>query len=205
MIKLIGLNLLPYREVARQKKKEAFNRLMLLCGLVGLVLAGVIWFALSQMISNQQDRNRTLQENIEILNKEIKEVDQLEQRRDEFLARKQKIEELQNDRYKAAMIFNDLNRLMPDGTFLTHIQSKDGKDYEFTGVALNDRKVAQFMDALPSTGLFKVPDLVGIKTDKGVQVFTIRTSLVRSENDAVKSEDKKDNKGKKDKKKGKGK
>lgn len=205
MIKLIGLNLLPYREVARQKKKEAFNRLMLLCGLVGLVLAGVIWFALSQMIDNQQDRNRTLQENIEILNKEIKEVDQLEQRRDEFLARKQKIEELQNDRYKAAMIFNDLNRLMPDGTFLTHIQSKDGKDYEFTGVALNDRKVAQFMDALPSTGLFKVPDLVGIKTDKGVQVFTIRTSLVRSENDAVKSEDKKDNKGKKDKKKGKGK
>ena len=201
MIKLIGLNLLPYREVARQKKKEAFNRLMLLCGLVGLVLAGVIWFALSQMISNQQSRNSTLQEHINILDKEIEDVKQLEQRRDEFLARKEKIEELQNDRYKAAMIFNDLNRLMPDGTFLTNIYSKNGTDYEFTGVALNDRKVAQFMDALPSTGLFKVPDLVGIKTDKGVQVFTIRASLVKAGN----SENKAKAEIKKSKKKGKGK
>lgn len=179
MIKLIGLNLLPYRELARQEKQKEFNRLMLLSLLVGILLAGAIWFLLGQTISNQDDRNQLLQTNIDQLNKEIKEVENLEKQKQEFLARKQKIEELQNERYKAAMVFNDLNTIMPDGVYLTQIQSTDGKGYTITGRALSDSKVAMLMRSLPSTGLFATPELVGIKTNNGAQEFTLRTMLVQ--------------------------
>ncbi|MBR0129342.1 MAG: PilN domain-containing protein [Neisseriaceae bacterium] len=177
MIKLIGLNLLPYREVERKKKQDAFKRLMLMCLLAGIVAAGVVWFLLSQAISNQESRNEMLSENIKQLEKQIEEVDALEQRKREFLARKEKIEELQHERFQVAMMFNDLNRLMPEGAYLTHIQSNDGKTYNLTGVALSDSKVASFMRALPSTGVFSTPQLVEIKTEQGVQRFTISSKL----------------------------
>ncbi len=186
MIKLIGLNLLPYREIARQKKKAEFNRMMIAAMILGFVLAGAGWFLLNSLIDDQESRNQTLRDGINELKEKIKQVEELEQRRDEFLARKKKIEELEDERYKAAMIFNDLNRLMPEGTFLTHIQSKDGTQYSFTGVALSDSKVAAFMRSLPSTGLFEEAKLVEIKTEKGVQVFTVETKLVRAVSTKIK-------------------
>lgn len=182
MIKLIGLNLLPYREIERKKKLDAFKRFMWLCVLAGVVAAGVVWFLLSQAISNQNDRNGFLGTEIEKLNKEIEEVDKLEQRKREFIARKEKIEELQHERFQVAMMFNDLNRIIPEGVFLTHIQSNDGKTYNLTGAALSDSKVASFMRSLPSTGVFSVPQLVEIKTEKGVQKFTISSKLVNKAN-----------------------
>ena len=178
MIKLIGLNLLPYREIERKKKLDAFKRFMLMSVLAGIVAAGVVWFLLSQAIGKQEDRNQLLKTNIAELDKQIKEVEELEQRKREFIARKEKIEELQHERFQVAMMFNDLNRIMPEGAFLTHIQSNDGKTYNLTGVALSDSKVAAFMRSLPSTGVFSVPQLVEIRTEKGVQKFTISSKLV---------------------------
>ena len=178
MIKLIGLNLLPYREIERKKKLDAFKRFMLMCLLAGVIAAGVVWFLLSQAISNQEGRNQFLKDNIVELDKQIKEVEALEQRKREFIARKEKIEELQHERFQVAMMFNDLNRIMPEGVFLTHIQSNDGKTYNLTGAALSDSKVASFMRSLPSTGVFSTPQLVEIKTEKGVQKFTVSSKLV---------------------------
>lgn len=182
MIKLIGLNLLPYREIERKKKLDAFKRFMLMCVLAGIIAAGVVWFLLNQAISNQEDRNGFLQAEIAKLDEEIKEVEELEKRKQQFIARKEKIEELQHERFQIAMMFNDLNRLMPEGAFLTHIQSSDGKTYNLTGVALSDSKVASLMRSLPSTGVFSVPQLVEIKTEKGVQKFTISSRLVNKAN-----------------------
>ena len=182
MIKLIGLNLLPYREIERKKKLDAFKRFMWLCVLAGVIAAGVVWFLLSQAISNQDSRNDMLTQNIKQLDEQIKEVEKLEQRKREFIARKEKIEELQHERFQVAMMFNDLNRIMPEGVFLTHIQSNDGKTYNLTGAALSDSKVASFMRSLPSTGVFSVPQLVEIKTEKGVQKFTVSSRLVSKAN-----------------------
>ena len=178
MIKLIGLNLLPYREIERKKKLDAFKRFMLMCLVAGVVAAIVVWFLLSQAIGNQEGRNKFLKDNIVELDKQIKEVEALEQRKREFIARKEKIEELQHERFQVAMMFNDLNRIMPEGVFLTHIQSNDGKTYNLTGAALSDSKVASFMRSLPSTGVFSTPQLVEIKTEKGVQKFTVSSRLV---------------------------
>lgn len=179
MIKLIGLNLLPYRDWERQKKKAAFNQWMAIAAVLGVVLAGSVWFLLSQAISNQEDRNQLLKSGIAELDQKIKDVELLELQKKEFLKRKQKIEELQNERYKAAMILSDLNTMMPEGVYLTRIESKDGKAYILTGRALNDNKVAMLMRSLPTTGLFEAPELIGIKTSDGAQEFNLRVGVVQ--------------------------
>ena len=185
MIKLIGLNLLPYREIAQQKKQEEFNRLMVLSLLVGVILAGAVWLFLGQTINNQESRNQLLKDNIAKLDEEIKEVENLEQKKKDFLARKQKIEELQNERYVAAMMLNDLNTLLPDGAYLTKIESKESKEkggivtYELVGNALSDSKVATFMRSLPSTGVFQTPSLNLITTKGSAQEFKLNVKLVK--------------------------
>ncbi|MBQ9619326.1 MAG: pilus assembly protein PilP, partial [Neisseriaceae bacterium] len=115
MIKLIGFNLLPYREIARQKQRDAFNKLLALFTILSLLAAGTIWFALNTTINQQESRNQYLRDENAKLDKEIEEVKSLEQRKKDFIARKQKIEELQNERYVVAIMFKDFNTLDPDG------------------------------------------------------------------------------------------
>lgn len=178
MIRLTALNLLPYREMERERKQKEFNRLMILFVALGFVFFAAAYLLLGQMIGNQQNRNEFLKQNISQLDVEIAEVKDLQQKKKAFLIRKQKIEELQNERFKAAMVLNDLNALMPEGVYLLRIESSDGKTYTLTGRALSDNKVAMLMRSLPSTGLLSSPVLVGIKTNGGAQEFVLRTTLL---------------------------
>ncbi|MBO7081874.1 MAG: PilN domain-containing protein [Neisseriaceae bacterium] len=178
MIKLIEFNLLPYREIARQKQRDAFNKLLALFAILSLLAAGTIWFALNTAINQQESRNQYLRDENAKLDKEIEEVKSLEQRKKDFIARKQKIEELQNERYVVAMMFNDLNTLVPDGAYLKEIKPiQDG--YKIIGNALSDNKVAMFMRSLPSTGIFQTPNLKNIKSKDGVQEFELDVKMVK--------------------------
>ena len=178
MIQLTRVNLLPYREEERLQKQKQFQRLLLLGGLGGLVASGLIYTMLGQAISGQEDRNQMLEQEINILNKQIAEVNQLKAEKASFLARKQKVEELQNQRFRAAKILDDLNLMMPDGTYLTAIKSDQTNGYTFTGRAISDNKIAMLMRALPSTGIFQQPELQSIRKLDDAQEFTLKAALV---------------------------
>ncbi len=178
MIQLTRVNLLPYREEERLQKQKQFQRLLLLGGLGGLVASGLIYTMLGQAISGQEDRNQMLTQEISVLDKQIAEVNQLKAEKASFLARKQKVEELQNQRFRAAKILDDLNLMMPDGTYLTVIKSDQANGYTFTGKAISDNKIAMLMRALPSTGVFQQPELQSIKKMDDAQEFTLKAALV---------------------------
>ena len=101
-----------------------------------------------------------------------------------FLERKQKVEELDNKRFEGARIVDTVNQLVPEGAYLTAIQNIGGSDatisntYTLVGKAISDNKVAMFMTALPSTGVFDIPKLDSInKTDNG-QEFKVTANLL---------------------------
>lgn len=103
---LIKINLLPYREIEAQNKKKAFERLLILGALVGLALAALVYFSLSSAISLQNGRNESLEAGIQQLDNELKEIKGLQERKRQFLARKQKIEELDIKRFEGARILD---------------------------------------------------------------------------------------------------
>lgn len=182
MINLIKINLLPYREELNQKKKQKFNVLMAASGIIGIGLSVVAFLGINQAISAQESRNAFLEGEIKILDTAIAEIASLKAEKEDFLAKKQKVEELQSKRFEGAQIIDTLNQLIPEGVFLISVSSSDEKNYEIKGKASSDNRIAMFMKSLPSTMLFEQPELLEIKKTDNGQDFVIKSDLITPKN-----------------------
>ena len=177
MIELTRINLLPYREEIKQRKQQQFKVLMLGAFAVGLGLAAATYLGIDSAISNQEGRNNFLQTEIDRLDRELGEIDKLQQEKEAFLAKKLKVEELQEKRYQAAYILDSLNALTPDNTYLTALEAESSTSYKISGHAVSDNKIAVMMRSLPSTGIFFQPELLSIKKVDNYQEFTLKSSI----------------------------
>ncbi|WNS83532.1 PilN domain-containing protein [Neisseria sp. DTU_2021_1001991_1_SI_NGA_ILE_055] len=177
MIELTRINLLPYREEIKQRKQQQFKILMLGAFAVGLGLAAATYLSIDSAISNQEGRNNFLQTEIDRLDRELGEIDKLQQEKEAFLAKKLKVEELQEKRYQAAYILDSLNTLTPDNTYLTALEAESPTSYKISGHAISDNKIAVMMRSLPSTGIFLQPELLSIKKVDNYQEFTLKSSI----------------------------
>lgn len=177
MIELTRINLLPYREEIKQRKQQQFKVLMLGAFAVGLGLAAATYLGIDSVISNQEGRNNFLQTEIDRLDRELGEIDKLRQEKEALLAKKLKMEELQEKRYQAAYILDSLNALTPDNTYLTALEAESPISYKISGHAISDNKIAVMMRSLPSTGIFLQPELLSIKKVDNYQEFTLKSSI----------------------------
>lgn len=183
---LIKINLLPYREQREAKQKKEFQSIMALGFLLGVLACGAVYMTLQQAVENQESRNSSLQTGIDELQKEIEKIKDLRDEKQKYLARKQKVEELDNKRFDGARIVDGLNQVVPDGAYLTALRGKgaDGsgsgieKEYMLEGEALSDHQVSLLMSALPSTGMFDLPQLGEIKNADDAQSFVLKSTLV---------------------------
>ncbi|WP_165090407.1 PilN domain-containing protein [Neisseria yangbaofengii] len=180
MIELIKINLLPYREEIRQRKKQQFKILMLTALLIGLGLSALAYLSINGAIDSQQGRNTFLESEIKKLDDDLGEIKKLQAEKENFLAKKIKVEELQEKRSQAAYIIDTLNVLTPDNTYLTALEAENPTTYKVTGRAISDNKIAVFMRALPSTGVFSQPELLSIKKVENYQEFTLRVLLTQN-------------------------
>ena len=180
MIPLIQLNMLPYREEQDKQKKAQFTRLMVFSGLVGVGLLVLTYVSLSGMVLNQESRNQQLTDGIAQLDIQIKEVETLEAEKRDFLARKAKVEELENKRFEAARMIDSLNTVAPEGVYLTGIKAKDVSTYTLSGKATSDSKIADFMRVIPSTNVFGQPSLDSINKVESVQEFELTVAVSAS-------------------------
>lgn len=183
----IKVNLLPYRELAEQRQKKQFNTLMVFGLLAGLGVSVLVYGALAGAVSNQEGRNSSLQAGIKILDEEISEIKKLNEQKRNFLERKQKVEELDTKRFEGARILDTLDQITPEGSYLIALEANAAnntrlsKQYVFKGKAVSDNKVALFMTALPSTGVFDQPELLSIKKTDDTQEFSVQARLVEVE------------------------
>ena len=187
MTKLIKINLLPYREEIKQRKRQQFKILMLSSLLIGVGLSAIAYLAINNAISDQESRNAFLEAEITKLDNDLGEIKKLQQEKENFLAKKQKVEELQEKRSQAAYIIDSLNVVIPDNTYITSLDAENPTSYKITGRAISDNKIAMFMRSLPSTGIFMQPELLEIKKIDNYQEFNIK-SMIGSSSIPVKSE-----------------
>ena len=169
--------MLPYREEQDKQKKAQFTRFMIFSGLCGVGLLIFTYVSLSGLILNQESRNQQLTAGIDQLNIQIKEVETLEAEKRDFLARKAKVEELENKRFEAARMIDSLNTVAPEGVYLTGIKAKDVSTYTLSGKATSDSKIADFMRVIPSTNVFGQPSLDSINKVESVQEFELTVAV----------------------------
>ena len=180
MINLIKINLLPYREALQQKRKQQFKALMLVAAAIGVGLAALTYVSIDRMVAAQEARNQFLTTKTQELDKELASIAELQKEKESFLARKQKVEELQNKRFEGAHIVDTINRLVPEGVYLTAVTASGNADaikYEIKGKATSDNRIAMFMRALPSSGLFQQPELSSIKKEDTAQDFVLNVGI----------------------------
>lgn len=187
MTELIKINLLPYREEIKKRKRQQFKILMLSSLLIGVGLSAIAYLAINNAISDQESRNAFLEAEITKLDNDLGEIKKLQQEKENFLAKKQKVEELQEKRSQAAYIIDSLNVVIPDNTYITSLDAENPTSYKITGRAISDNKIAMFMRSLPSTGIFTQPELLEIKKIDNYQEFNIK-SMIGSASIPVKSE-----------------
>lgn len=185
MIEFVKINLLPYREEIKQRKKQQFKVLMLSALLIGAGLLVLTYLTINNAISIQEDRNALLGKEIEKLDKALGEILKLQQEKENFLSKKQKVEELQEKRSQAAYIIDSLNVVTPDNSYLTALEAESSTSYKITGRASSDNKIAMFMRSLPSTGVFAQPELLSIKKIDNYQEFTLKVLLNNSGHPSV--------------------
>jgi type IV pilus assembly protein PilN len=187
---VILINLLPHRELARQRAKDAYNVMLGLAAVLGLIIAGAIYLGYQAAIDRQQSRNAFLAAEDARLDNEIKEITGLRGEIAALEARQQAVESLQANRNLPVHLFNDTMRMLPDGLYLNSLK-QEGPNILFTGVAQSQERVSELLRNLSSNDIewLAKPELIEIKSDqltltpheqRRVYNFTVRAILGRA-------------------------
>ena len=192
---MILINLLPHREAARKRRKEAFQATMFASFLVGLAIAGALYWWFQIMITDQQNKNAFLQQEIKVLEGQIKEIASIEDEIAALRARQKAVEDLQSDRNLPVHLLTELVKQLPDGVYVTAIK-QTGQTITMQGVAQSNERVSELLRNLASnTPWLAKPELAEItassvalsqRDQRRVSAFNLRFQLVRA-SDAQKS------------------
>ena len=159
---MILINLLPHREAARKRRKDAFFVSLGLAALLGGVICGGVYAWYQAQISSQNDKNTFLQAQIKTLENQIKDVANLQNEIAALRARQQAVEDLQSDRNMPVHLMNELVKQLPDGVYVNSLK-QTGVNLAMSGTAQSNERVSELLRALAnnSTWLTK-PELVEI-------------------------------------------
>ena len=160
---MILINLLPYREEKRKRRKTAFFVGLGLAALVGAALVISAYLLLQYLTVEQQRRNQYLSGEIARLETQIKDIANLRGEIEALKSRQRAVEDLQTDRNTPVQLLNELARYAPEGVYLTSIRQAD-KVVTVTGIAQTNERVSEFLrNASRNSEWLERPELVEIK------------------------------------------
>ena len=160
------INLLPWREAQRKERKVAFTAALAGAAVCALLVMGGVYVLYNGMIDAQVRRNELLKAQIKVLDRQIEEINDLEQTKRQFIARMQIIEKLQRSRPEIVHVFDQIVKTLPDGVYLTGV-SQSGDHLKFTGVAQSSTRVSAFMRNIDGSEWMKNPTLEVIQSSQG--------------------------------------
>lgn len=187
------INLLPWREELRRERQRQFINIAVGAA---ILMAGAIVLAhirMSGIIEDQNTRNQFLTQTIAQVDREIKEIEDLEKEKDALLARMKIIQELQGSRSGIVHIFDELAKAIPENIYLIKT-SRAGTEISLEGVADSNDYVSELMRNLNSSAWFTNPKLTVIESNKnefpGASWFQLKISQSVQKDDTDKEADK---------------
>jgi type IV pilus assembly protein PilN len=184
---MIRVNLLPHREERRKRRQQQFGVLAGIFALIGLVVAGSIWFFLDQQVTQQQQNVAYMKGEIAKLDKQIEEIRKIREETASLLAKKQVVEGLQSNRSEPVQLLDQLLRQLPEGVYLKAVKQV-GPKVNVAGYAQSNARVSTLMRNLGASPYLENPELVEIKAvpnpDKSgnrVNEFNMNISIKRAQ------------------------
>lgn len=186
---MILINLLPHREEARKRRREAFFASLGLAALAGGLIAGAVFLWYQTQTTIQRTKNTVLQSEIRRLEGQIKEISTLQQEILALRARQQAVEDLQADRNMPVHLLNELVQQLPDGVFISTVR-QEGQVVTLNGTAQSQERVSELLRNLGNNSPWLTkPELVEITAGnvalsarevRKVANFSLKVRLLRS-------------------------
>ena len=189
---MILVNLLPHREERRKRRKAAYFAGIGLSAAAGILIAGLWYVVLQQMMSVQQERNAFLVTETKKLEAQIKDVATLKAEIASLKARQKAVEDLQVDRNVPVHVLNELVRQTPEGIYFTSVR-QDGNALTVSGIAQTNERVSEFLrNTNNQSDWLSNPQLVEIKVSgakaqdqKRLFDFSMRLTIKRPQDRAA--------------------
>jgi type IV pilus assembly protein PilN len=157
------INLLPWREQQRRDRQTTFLIALGGAAAVAAVIAFIVYLWFGALIDAQDQRNERLKGEIKVLDKQIEEINDLEAQKQRFISRMQIIEKLQRSRPEVVHLFDEIVKVMPDGTYLTSVK-ESGNKLKFEGVAQSSTRVSSMMRNIADSQWMRNPELEVVQT-----------------------------------------
>ena len=172
---MIPINLLPHRAARRKAQQQQFFILAgMTVGLAAAIVVAVhIFFA--GRIETQVERNKYLESEIVLLDKQIDEIKKLKEQTQALLARKRVVESLQTNRTETVRLLDQLVRQLPDGVYLKSVK-QTGQRVNVVGYATSNARVSTLMRNFEASPWLESPSLIEIKA------VTVENSLLNEFN-----------------------
>jgi len=160
---MIRINLLPHREMRRERRKKDFVALSLLTVVAGAAIALVVALGISGQIDTQRARNDFIKAENDKLDGQIKEIATLRQEIEALRARQEAVGSLQRNRTLPVHVLDELVKYTPEGIYLKKLKQENLK-VTLTGLAQSNERVSVLLHSLANqTPWLERPELVEIK------------------------------------------
>lgn len=174
------INLLPWRAERRKLRQKEFMMMLGLAAGAAVLITVLIVLYYSGQVEGQQLRNAYLNQEIVLVDQQNAEIAELDKKKENLLARKRVIEELQASRSQMVHLFDQLVRTIPEGVRLESIK-QNGQILTLEGRAQSNARVSSYMRNLETSGWMANPDLTVIEAkgeDKGLpNIFSLQVQL----------------------------
>ena len=186
---MILVNLLPHREAARKRRREAFFASLGLAAIAGLLISGAVYSWYLTQIETQRGKNLLLQTEITLLEGQIKEISTLQAEIAALRARQNAVEDLQGNRNLPVYLLTELVKQLPDGVYINSMK-QDNQSVQITGVAQSNERVSELLRNFSNNSPFlSKPELIEItagtvaltpRDQRRVANFSMRVALKRA-------------------------
>ncbi|AQS40483.1 Tfp pilus assembly protein PilN [Shewanella psychrophila] len=177
---MANINLLPWREEAREKQKKDYIGILALVFLVSSLVVYLSLGFVDMMTDNQKSRNAYLQSEISLLEKQIAEIKEIKTRKKDIERRTEIILNLQQSRNLPTHVLDELVRIVPPGIYLSSIEKK-GSLLWIEGRSESNNNVANMMRKVKTSMWLHNPNMQSIVAQnlelRQLQRFSLKVTI----------------------------
>lgn len=156
------INLLPWRELRREREKKRFTGYLVSTFVMALLLVLVVNYHFDKKIDEQTTLNRRLETEITEFKKQIAVIQNLKTLREGLIARMDIVQNLQATRTLTVRLFDELIHILPDGVYVNRMERVKNK-ITLLGYTESNSNISRMMFNIESSQWIQSPQLTEIK------------------------------------------
>ena len=184
------INLLPWRDKVREKKKIGFLFSLVVSALIAAGVVLLVNLLMSKFVQEQAVNVEYIKKQTAIKESQHAAIQKIKKEKVSIMKRVETIKGLKSDKSDTIMAFEDLVQIIPDGVFLSKFTRKN-KNLEIYGTAESNNHVSKFMRSLERSSWYHEPSLIKVVLNPayGLQANDFElTAVLSSEKDLDQNE-----------------